>query len=117
MADLAERLRVTRAVMGALGYHDFRSHLADGNTRRAVSIVIALPDERMADFFVRLARTDSENVVLATLMPYQDHSYLELVLLHRAVTEPARAATDEDDCPVHGDTTVGMLLAYLRAHR
>lgn len=116
MAEFAERLRVTRAVMKALGHHDFRSQLAYFGGGREVPIVVALPGERMADLFARLTQSE-DHVVLATIMPFGDHAHLELVSIQRAAEGNEALEAGEDECPLHQDTTVAMLLTYLQALR
>jgi hypothetical protein len=101
-----DRLDVARRVTRALRHRDFRSTLgkADG---APVPIVVALPQDRLGDVFKELARCCCPAVVAS----FTDDD--EFALIHFTPGDPGEDCADHEDCQLHPETELSMLLLYL----
>ena len=114
-ARTQSRLMIARRLTRALRHQDFRSSLATCSEGVPRPIIAALPDDRVSDVFNQLARYDCS----ATLVTPVGEDRLAIVALY-----PAACAVEGsdghheggEDCPIHRDTEIGMLLLYLRTH-
>ena len=113
-ASQKERLEVGREVMKALRHRDFRNSLSRTNADGEHPIIVALPDDRMSQIFEQVRGLgDVAYIGIRGL-----DGDIEFISMAPACDEStASTAEVADECPIHGDTSVGMLVTYLRAHR
>ena len=112
------RLAIARRATNALRHRDFRGSLAECPDGVSRPVIAALPNDRMSDVFRQLVRYDCS----ATLVTEAADGGMAIVAVYPA---EAGAATDDasdrqpragaNDCPVHQDTEIGMLLLHGQA--
>lgn len=100
------RRRFAASVTKLLFSSEFREIFCESNGER--NILVALPDDRMGDVFARLADYDS----CATLVSPTPGGFSVAGFTPADVMAGQRA--DDDDCPIHEDSQVGMFVEYLR---
>jgi hypothetical protein len=113
-ASQRQRLAVSREVMKALRHRDFRNALDLTDANGEHTVVVALPSDPMRRIFKQLKRVSGVAYIGVT----DAEGDIEFI----AVGPPESVAPDDksgasDECPIHGDASVGLLLAYLREHR
>lgn len=115
LATREERRRaLAREVTHALRHQDFRTSLAVTTSDDVRPVIPALPDDTVGIVFRELEKYDQgANIVTST-----DHG---LAIIHfmrvigpQSADGPVQAAHDDDACPIHRSTEIGMLLTYLR---
>ena len=105
------RLAVAHEVLQALRRGDFRSELAETIRSGEHMIVPALPDDPMGGFFDKLRAADG---IIYIAVREEDG----LTVLSMSPARPPRhAAPSPDDCPIHRDSELQMIIGYLRATR
>jgi hypothetical protein len=105
------RLAVAHEVLQALRYGDFRSELGETIRSGEHVIVPALPDDPMAGFFDKLRAADG---TIYIAVRQKDG----LAVLSMSPARPPRhAVPSPDDCPIHRNTELQMIVGYLRATR
>ncbi len=104
----ADRLKLARQVVRWRTEPRFRELLAATSTGER-PVVVALPDDTVQHMF-ELARAAGQVVNVVTLL---EGGRLALISMF-AEEDAAATSLAEQDCPVHPDTHVDMLLTYLR---
>lgn len=110
MSDTLEEQRraIAGRIMSALRHASAREALGLGPETH---IIVAMPDETVADVFRRVYRIGQA----VRLVVPKGH---ELTVSTVTPTPEAPAVVDLDDpCPVHPDSEISMLLDYLTQHR
>lgn len=105
------RLGVAHEVLQALRYGDFRRELNETCASGEHVIVPALQDDTMGGFFGKLRATGG-TIYIAV----REQSGIT-VLSSPPAWRPKHAIPLPDDCPVHGDTELQMIIDYLRLTR
>ncbi len=105
----AERLKLARQVVRWMADPQFREVLAATDTGER-PVVVTLPDDTVQHMF-ELARAAGHVVNVVTLL---EGRRLSLLSMFADGTNAPVAPVAEEDCPVHPDTHVDMLLTYLR---
>jgi hypothetical protein len=102
------RLAVARNVLRALRHRDFRSELGETTASGEHVVVPALPDDTMGALFDQLRSADGP--IYVAISDGDD-----IVVLSMAQARPPKhAAPTRDDCPIHRDTQLTMIVDYLR---
>jgi hypothetical protein len=105
------RLAVAHEVLQAVRRGDFRSELGETIRSGEHVIVPALPDDPMGGFFDKL-RAANGTIYIAVL------EEVGLAVLSMSPARPPRhAVSAPDDCPIHRDSHLQMIIDYLRATR
>lgn len=103
-----ERLAVAHTILRALRHRDFRNEL-DGTRASGEHVVApALPDDTMGVFFDQLRQ--SAGTIYIGVPENAGIAVLSLAQTQR----PKHAAPSRDDCPIHRDTQLKMVIDYLR---
>lgn len=102
------RLAVAHEVLRAVRQGDFRNELGETIRSGEHVIVPALPDDPMGGFFDKLNATDG-TIYIAVL----EEDGLAVLSMSPA-RPPRHAAPSPDDCPVHRNTHLQMIINYLR---
>jgi hypothetical protein len=102
---------VAHKVMQALKRADFRNDVPATNSSGEHVIVSALPDDTMDLFFDRLR--EEQGPIYVVTLEGEDLVVVTMAQAH----EPRHAAPRDDDCVVHRQAQLQMVIEYLRAHR
>ena len=105
------RLAVAHEVLQALRHGDFRSDLGETIRSGEHVIVPALPDDPMGSFFDKLRAADG-TIYIAV----REEDGLAVLSMSPA-RPPRHAVPSPDQCPIHRDTHLQMIIGYLRATR
>jgi hypothetical protein len=105
------RLAVAHEVLQALRHGDFRNDLGETIRSGEHMIVPALPDDPMGSFFDKLRSADG-TIYIAV----REDDGLAVVSMSPA-WPPRHAVPAPDECPIHRDTQLQMIIGYLRATR
>jgi len=105
------RLAVAHEVLRTLRHGDFRNGLGETIRSGEHVIVPALPDDPMGGFFDKLRAADG---TIYIAMREEDG----LAVLSMSPARPPRhAVPPPDECPIHPDSQLQMIIGYLRATR
>lgn len=105
------RLAVAHEVLQALRRGDFRSELGETIRSGEHVIVPALPDDPMGGFFDKLRAADG-----TIYIAMREENGLTVLSMSPA-RPPRHAVPPPDECPIHRDTQLQMIIGYLRATR
>lgn len=105
------RLAVAHEVLQALRRGDFRNELGETIKSGEHVIVPALPDDPMGGFFEKL-RAAGGTIYIAV----REEDGLAVLSMTPA-RPPRHAVPSPDDCPIHRDSELQMVIGYLRATR
>lgn len=106
-----KRRNAASEVMQALGHPDFRARMRQITDEHGHHpMVMATHDDTVGSVFRRM--DDHEAAFLVVPPPEDEDRGLEIVAMECAPNDDG----DVDEVPVGVDTTVGMLLTYLRAY-
>jgi hypothetical protein len=105
------RLAVAHEVLQAVRHGDFRSELSETIRSGEHVIVPALADDPMGSFFDKL-RVANGTIYIAV----REKEGLAVLSMSPA-RPPRHAVFTPDECPIHRDTHLDMLIGYLRATR
>lgn len=101
------RLEVVRRATDSLRFRDFRTSLRDDDGSGETAILAALYDDPISIFFN--VAEDLGTGFLVTSTPTGG-----LAILHFTPSQNDAVSTpDEDECPLHPDSEVGMLVEYV----
>ena len=112
MDDNAERRRALLAGRVARAMDtEWRTDTLVRDSHGGIPLLVALPTDTMGEVFARLRNKhpDGANVVTTSAGELVALSMERVELVDGGCTP-----TVQDDCPVHPDTQVAMLIAYLR---
>jgi hypothetical protein len=110
-AKQKERLALASRVLRALRHRDFRNELRETGRSGDHVVLPALPDDTMGTFFDQLRRSGG---TIYIAVPEDE----EITVLSLAQTPPRpHAESAEDDCPIHRDTQIQMVVELLRVIR
>ena len=104
-----DRLAITRRVGKAIATDERFRALPVVDSAGVRPLLIALPDDTVSGVLGLLARSHPEGVNLIVSVP---HGQLAIVAIRRDQGSMDFGSL-EGDCPIHVDSQVGMLLAYL----
>lgn len=105
------RLAVAHEVLQALRHGDFRNELGETIRSGEHVIVPALPDDPMGGFFDKLRAADG-TIYIAV----REENGLAVMSMSPA-RPPRHAAPTRDECPIHRDSQLQMIIGYLRMVR
>jgi hypothetical protein len=103
------RLAVAHEVLQAVRHGDFRNDLGETIRSGEHMIVPALHDDPMSGFFDKL-RAAHGTIYIAV----REEDGLAVLSMSTA-RPPRHAVPAPDDCPIHPDTHLQMIINYLRA--
>jgi hypothetical protein len=105
------RMAVAHTALRLLRRKDFRTVVTGTNTHGEHVIIPALQDDPMGYFFDQLR--EAGGPVYAALLVGEGVAIVGM----EPEPPPGHApTTDDEDCPIHRNTEIGMVLEYLRAH-
>ncbi len=113
--DQKERFTAARAVMRALRQPDFRTTLRDTSADGERPIVVVLPDDPVSVLF-ETARGHNGFAYVGLANP---DGHVEFITLtsSRYPSVSDHESEKDPECPIHANTSVGMLFMYLRTFR
>jgi hypothetical protein len=107
-----ERLALTSRLFKILRSPDFRHAYNKPGPSGHHQYLAALPDDPMRIVFDHLRTHPGQNYMVVPV-PSEEGEGISVVSLE-VESSPSLSVDDEANCPVHPETTVGMLLTFLR---